>query len=184
MQITPIRRKGVSVKAVDYLRLSGLIKVKSTPPADEDWDLVELNRGLSGSTPADANLFIEPMESFGAAGTPRWEKWSIDHPKLAAVVWPEIQKLANRELYILVPSILEMLQHDHTPAELSEKIDSLLREEYRTLVVDMRAAGRPEVAKQLLSEALADYPNDDQLKKLSSPAEPATAAADETKTAS
>jgi hypothetical protein len=95
-----------------------------------------------------------------------WRQRSIDHPKRAKVLWPVIQKLADRELYILMPALFEIAQIEQTPEQLAENIDNQLRSQYHGLVQDMQAADRGELAQQLLTEASKDYPEDVELKKL------------------
>ena len=103
-----------------------------------------------------------------------WRKWSIDHAKQARVLWPAIQELAQRELYILRPELFELAQLDLKPAELDAQIDQLLRDRYHGLILDMKAADRVELARQLLDEALADYPDDERLMKLRSELPPSS----------
>jgi len=163
LQITPIRRSGETLPAATYVRQSTLIN--SPKGAPKDWNLVFLSRGLSGTTPADAQLLIDQLEMYGQSD-PFWRKWSIDHPKHAAIVWPHVQRLAQRELYVLVPMVLELAQKEMPADSLATKIDDLLKRQYRLLVTDMLAADRGELAQTLLAEAVSDYPNDAELQKL------------------
>ncbi|NNE01412.1 MAG: hypothetical protein HKN47_29200 [Pirellulaceae bacterium] len=167
IQITPIRRKGVALPVATYVRQSSLIGApKGTP---DKWHLVSLSRGLSGTTAADADLMVTHLNLTDGTDV-YWRKWSIDHPKRAAVLWPTVQRLAERELYILIPAVFELAQKDLTAEQLATKIDTLLRRQYRSLVVDMRQADRGELADQLLKEAISDYPDDKNLQALQTPA--------------
>ncbi|QDT08982.1 hypothetical protein K239x_09250 [Planctomycetes bacterium K23_9] len=167
IQITPIRRKSAALAAASYVRQSALINAPKGEP--DDWHLVHLSRGLSGATPADAQLLVDQLEMYGDKDT-FWRKWSIDHPKHAAVVWPIVQRLATRELYVLIPMVMELAHKEMPVEELSAEIDGLLQRQYRQLIIDMRAAKRGELAQTLLLEALSDYPNDAELNKLRSDA--------------
>ncbi len=95
---------------------------------------------------ADADLLIDQL-LLNPDGDLYWKKWSNDHPKLAAVLWPVIQKLAERELYILMPRLFEFAQPDQSPADLQASIDAYLVEQYRGLIADMVAADRIELAQ-------------------------------------
>ena len=163
LQITPIKRSGSTPSTATYVRQNSLITPQTGAPTT--WHLVSISRGLTGSTPADANLLIDQLKL--QTGTNEfWRKWSIDHPQHAKVLWPIIQKLAERELYILMPQLFELAQVDQTPPQLQQRIDDLLRAQYRSLILDMQAADRPELAQQLMAEAIQDYPQDAELKNL------------------
>ncbi|KAA1260891.1 hypothetical protein LF1_34330 [Rubripirellula obstinata] len=170
-QITPIHRKTRTSKTATYLRQKSLIQ--STRGPAQTWHLVSLSRGLTGSTPADASFLIDQME-LSSAGEDYWRQWSIDHPAKAALVWPVIQKLADRELYVLIPALLELVSANASKAvtrteELKSKIDEHLQDEYFSLIQDMIAADRLPLAEALLDEALADYPENEDLKSIKIP---------------
>ncbi len=142
LQITPIKRAGATPTTATYVRQNSLITPYSGPPTS--WHLVSLSRGLTGSTPADANLLVDQLNLL-SGGNEYWRKWSIDQPKQAKILWPVIQKLAERELYILMPPLFELSQVEQTPEQLQEKIDNQLRTQYRSLIQDMKAADRDEL---------------------------------------
>ena len=163
IQITPIRRKGQSIGAANYLRQKSLINPGKGLP--EYWHLIQISRGLSGQTLRDAELLTHQLEMSDDSGSV-WKQWSVDHPKRAAVLWPVTQKLAERELYFLIPSVLEIAKRDLSPSDLDSEINAYLRAEYYDLVEDSSEAGQPELANQLLDEALGDFPDDLKLKSL------------------
>lgn len=160
LQITPIQRVGITPKAATFVRQKSLIVPHSGAPAA--WHLVEISRGLSGSTRADAQLLIEQL-NLDSGGDAYWRKWSIDHPQHAKVLWPVVQKLAVRELYVLMPALFELAQLEQSPDKLQEEIDRHLSQQYLRLVQDMEAAERDDLAGQLLLEAKQDYPLDRDL---------------------
>ena len=157
LQISPIRRSDSSPSTAKFLRMKSLITAPKGKPAY--WHLVKISRGIGGTNYADANLLIDQL-LLNPDGDLYWKVWTKDHPKLASVLWPIIQKLAERELYILMPRVFEIVQTQQNPDQLQATIDSYLVEQYRELIQDMVAADRPELAKQLLAEAKADYPED------------------------
>jgi hypothetical protein len=163
LQITPIRRRATTPATARYLRQKSLIPRPTGPP--EPWHLVSLSRGLSNATPADAKLLADQLD-LRSGPDHYWRKWSIDHPQHARVLWPVIQKLAIRELYILMPSLLELAQRKQSPGQLQTAIDQRLKRNYRSLVRDMQAADRGQLARQLLAEARQDFPDDPELARL------------------
>ncbi len=165
LQITPIHRAGSTPTTAMYVRQSSLIKPYTGAP--QVWHLVSISRGLTGQTPANPQLLLDQLE-LQHAGDAYWRKWSIDHAKRAKVLWPVIQQLAERELYILMPELFELAQLDLNPQQLQSRIDEMLSQQYHSLIVDMRAADRVELAQQLLFEAISDYPDDPRLMELKS----------------
>jgi len=128
LQITPIRRVSESSVLQSYLNTSSLI---TRPPGQPtDWHMIELSRFGVSTQPADAKLLTDflkiPYYGFmmrrGAAAQSDlyWHQWSIRHPKHAAVLWPQIQKLAERELYLLIPDVFQIADAA-TPAESKVK---------------------------------------------------------------
>ena len=163
LQITPIKRTGTTARTATYLRQKALINVP-TPP-DDVWHLVFLSRGFTGSTPADAQLLVEHLGlQFG--GNDYWRKWSTDNPKHAQILWPLVQILAQRELYILMPPLFELAQRKQSAEQLSDNLNQSLRSQYLSLILDMRDSGRKQLATELLAEATIDFPDDDSLRKL------------------
>ena len=163
IQITPIRRSSRTPIAARYLRQQSLITAPNGPPTS--WHLVRLSRGLTGPTPGDAQLLVDQL-TLQQSGQSYWRRWSRDHPKQAQVLWPLVQRLAPRELYLLIPALLETAQQKQSAAELERALQRQLRREYRELVRDLQAAGRPALAEQLLEEALSEYPDDPGLQRL------------------
>jgi hypothetical protein len=163
VQITPIRRSANNSKTADHVRLTGLIKQYTGPPAT--WHLANISRGLTGTTPRDPNLLIDllNLEDNGAL---YWEQWSTNNKPRAQILWPIIQKLAERELYILMPSLFEIAQLEQTPQELQQNLNQHLRQQYLALIKDMQAAKRDVLAEILWEEAKRDYPTDKDIQNL------------------
>jgi len=165
-QITPIRRSDDTPPTATYVKTTHLRKLPKGPASN--WHLISLTRGLSGTTNADANFLLAELE-FGNGGknSPYWIDWSKQNPKHAGILWPTIQRLAERELYVFIPLVFATADSGgKSPKELQRAIDEQLAEEYVSLIKDMREAGKLTIAATLLSEALADYPNHPNLKHL------------------
>jgi hypothetical protein len=164
-QITPIRRSDDTPPAATYVKTAHL---KKLPLAKASvWHLVSLSRGISGTTTADANLLVAQLK-FSEKSDPYWVDWSKQNPKQAAILWPIIQRLAERELYVFIPMVFATADsQDRSPAELQKILDEQLAQEYVSLIKDMREAGNVTLAATLLSESLADYPNHPDLQRLS-----------------
>ncbi|TWU40805.1 hypothetical protein [Novipirellula artificiosorum] len=163
LQITPIRRTRVTTKTATYLRQNSLINAPTQHA--EIWHLVDLSRGFTGQTPADAKILVDQL-TLKHEGGEYWRQWCIDHPKHAKLFWPRIQRLAGREMYLLMPPLFELAQTDQSAEAMSQKVDDSLRLQYRDLILDLRAADRDELANGILLEARQDFPNDVELNNL------------------
>ncbi|MEM6778501.1 MAG: hypothetical protein AAF670_12655 [Planctomycetota bacterium] len=161
IQLTPIRRTVSSPETARYLTQNSLLG----PAGKPRWDLVSVARSRGNPRFADAALLTDQLE-LERQGQAVWKKWSQDHPKLAAILWPRVASLARRELYLLIPDILWHMRSWDDPATASAWIDTYLQTELVDLVVDMRAAGREQLANELLAEALVDYPDHEPLLSL------------------
>lgn len=118
---------------------------------------------------ADAKLLTDQLELLkdNTTGSDKfWEDWSVKEPAKAKVLWPIVQKLAIRELYILLPKIFTIALDAKDDAALRQSIAEYLRTSYRELVTEMRSIGRTELADELLAEAIVDFPDDAKLQEL------------------
>lgn len=110
LQITPINRVSETSGLRNYLTTSSLILRPGGQPTE--WQIVELSRFGGGSTPADAKLLTDFLDTdtvrHATYGQQHWHQWSTQNPQHAAVLWPVIQKLAQRELYVFIPSVFQI----------------------------------------------------------------------------
>lgn len=163
LQVSPIRRVVRAGATSSHLRQRGLISVPKGPPTG--WHLARLARGVNAPTPADADILVQYLE-LRADSDVFWRTWSIDHPRQAAVLWPVIQRLAERELYVLMPDVFRLTQReDQGPTALAAAIDDYLQDAYLRLALDVRDAGRIELARALLTEAAGDFPDDPAIRR-------------------
>ena len=193
LQITPIVRQNQTPDTATYVRQKQLIPVTTGPP--DRWHLVSISRGLSGTTYADASFLVDQLRLKSGSDS-FWRQWSIDHPQQAAVLWPVIQKLADRELCMLVPALLDIVvsatqannpdtknastknagskntgtkttpDSPKAARRLQQRIDVYLQQQYTSLIRDMNAAGRADLADSLLVEARSDFPENETLRAM------------------
>lgn len=106
---------GVRLTATDYFDNTGnlelnLVKNKwitstGKKPKDKDWVTVSmLTQGAFYES--DAAILIDYLEMSNATGAIDLDRWSQANPGYAAIMWPEIQKAAQGNMYILIPDIL------------------------------------------------------------------------------
>jgi len=106
---------GVRLTATDYFNSTGnleldLVKKKwitstGKKPKDKDWVTVTM---LTQGTiyKSDAAILIDYLDMSNATGAIDLDRWSQANPGYAALMWPEIQKAAEGNMYILIPDIL------------------------------------------------------------------------------
>jgi hypothetical protein len=169
IQISPIRRSASQSGTARYLIAQSLVRPAPGPP--KDWHLVELTRGGMTQSQADAKLLTDQLDlsvynHSQLSSNPYWQDWTINEPAKAKLLWPLIQKLATRELYILMPKLFAIALNASDDRSLQKSIDDYLRTSYFELVNEMRSVERDDLADELLAEAIADYPNDPKLQAL------------------
>lgn len=170
IQISPIRRTNSQSPTARYLIAQSLIQPVKGPPTD--WQLVQLSRGGMYTSEADSKLLIDQLDLYvykqnsSSNINAFWHDWSINEPAKAKVLWPVVQKLAVRELYILMPRLFSLAVDADDDKALQQSIDTYLRTSYADLVTEMRDANRHELAVDLLGEAFGDYPDDVRLQAL------------------
>ncbi|SRR6056297_1160845 len=169
LQVTPIRRSGSVNSLTSYLTAQKMIVIPPTiakQPSGtpiKNWHLVNLSRGGIARPPSDAEILVHYLN--GDVGT-RWRNWSTDHPQLAAAFWPLVQRLAKRELYILIPDLFGIAQQADTVEQLNARTEQYVRDSYLRIATDLRDANKPAIARELLQEAIADYQTDSRLQAL------------------
>ncbi len=162
LQLTPVQRASRTSRAGTYIRQQGLISIPSGQPTD--WHLVSIQRGIADPTTADAQLLTDQLQILTSDSF--WKLWSDSHPPQAAILWPIVQRTAQRELYVLIPRMLELAMLHADSTTFAAVIDSYLIDQYAALVREARAAQQTELADELLEEALLDYPDDNLLRSL------------------
>ena len=183
IQVSPVRYTPTPSALARYLRTTG----KVTPFTSEgeevrgdQWHLVELRRGDGALLHADAKLLVDFLyqpadRSLSPAGTVgggparsqagpqrqhQWHQWSLEHPAQAAVLWPRVQRLAHRRLYLLIPDLFRIAEETQSGPALRAAIDTLLLRRYEQMIAESQSAGQHALAESIRQAALADYPDD------------------------
>jgi hypothetical protein len=162
-QITPIGRDDTTNPLESYLCTQKLVPVnKSTKPR---WDLVYARRSTVEVFRGDAAIFCAYLDAEDKEGNLYWKTWTEEHPKLAKILWPAVARVANQQLYIFAPEMLELAKTANDPQSLSRELDRTLARKYLHLGAMQQELGQHETAVELLTEALNYAPNDDDLKQ-------------------
>lgn len=136
---------GMRLTATDYFNNTGnlelnLVKNKwitstGRKPKDKDWVTVSM---LTQGTfyKSDAAILIDYLEMSNTTGAIDLDRWGEANPGYAAVMWPEIQKAAEGNMYILIPDIL------HHMLDLSRQKNNPLPQSW--LAQEDKTAAPPE----------------------------------------
>lgn len=165
LQVTPIKRKTTMIDLATFLRSRGWVRTPAGAPAEGDWHLTRIQRGFTDYK-GDAEILLHAFSDDAMGNGNVWKDWSKNHPKAAQWMWPRIQTLAERELYVVIPHLLELAQRVSDPTELAKQGDALILEHYVDLIRDTREANNDVLADAFLEEAEQDFPNDPGLAKL------------------
>jgi hypothetical protein len=163
LQVSPIERTDLPIPVTNLLRSQNHI---TFPSGDvEQWQLVEIRRGGGSKTLGDAEILTSHMRlgEGGATAGSIWEQWSRDNPPAAAVFWPIIKRLAERDLFLLMPELFSIAQRETDAEKLQMAIDQHLRQSYLQLALDLFEAEKLTHAANVLDDALTDYPDDKKL---------------------
>lgn len=150
-QVTSNRRMMVANSLVAHLKANKLITVGK--PAR--WDLVAESPAQQNEAAYDALLLSQFLNTRDNNGNLVWELWSTEHPKMAAVLWPEVQSLAQENLYVAIPELFEAAQHSSDQADLQSAIDDILSAKYREVGKWQIAIGNTQKGARLLKKAIA-----------------------------
>ena len=71
------------------------------------WDIMLLDEVGSAPFYGNASILTQYLRQPGAKGTESWLDWSKKHPKQAKILWPLVAKLAEKNLYALIPEVLD-----------------------------------------------------------------------------
>jgi hypothetical protein len=136
-QITPVWQRYQPGQLEAHLTQNGLLS--SAPQADR-WDVAWVAES-GRQQEADPMILTRYLDVVDANGDQRWLKWTTEHPELAKVFWPAVQRLAGLQGYVLLPELFEMAQHATDAAELQRQIDRYLSHALVELAADQTAAG-------------------------------------------
>ena len=88
--------------------LKHLTNSTQNPSALARWDLVSSNGPLGGlQYRGEASGLVVALETYDSKKMELvWDNWSADHPLLARILWPAIQKISIHHAYFVIPELL------------------------------------------------------------------------------
>jgi len=162
LQISGITRTDSTGDLENYLIDKKIISVAKTKiPPDESirWDLVRGNRFGTVFKRGEAEILCHYLDTHDADQKNVWVEWSKENPKLAKVIWPAVVSVAQQELYILVPELLELATNATDPDVLKTQLTELQFQQYLRVATTQQQLARHELAVELFSHSLDRSPN-------------------------
>lgn len=160
LQVWPVKRFDATGDL--ETQLVSLKAITPTTPAEPRWDLVVGYRGSTQVAEGDANILCRYLDQSDGKGGRTWLTWTTDHPKLSAVLWPLIAKLAREELYLFMPDMFELAKRATDAKELQSALEKLLASKYHDFGLVQQELGHHQAAAELLTEALKLSPDQPQ----------------------
>jgi hypothetical protein len=121
LQVTPIIRRAKTSLLVKHLQNKRLI-----PKNGQNWELASLNAGADQPYIANELILCRYLDQRNDDYDLRWLDWSQKNPKLARVFWPVIFRIANEDLYLLVPDLFQLARYAKDPVQLDAELRKLI----------------------------------------------------------
>jgi len=156
-QCTANRRTTLTNKLETKLRSDSLVR----PLAKDEsrrWDLLASNRFKLRPGDTDASILCAYLDLVDERGL-IWLRWTKEHPKLAAELWPRVQLLAKDQLYIYTPALFTAARLESDPDKLSARLNAALAESYLSVATSQQEQGRHASALEFSTKALEHDPN-------------------------
>ncbi len=164
VQVTAEQREDLTTVAETFLA-TGKYIVPPPKGAKEIWHTVMGSRGTRRLSRGDANILLQYLDAEDSKATHRWVKWSEDHPQLAKVFWPAVQKLALHDLYVFLPNLFDLTKVHTDPVALKAALDAEIVKRLLFLARRLQAREAHAEAIAVLDDALAIDPTNKELQR-------------------
>jgi hypothetical protein len=139
-------------------------KFVATINGKRDWHVLVGSRGTRQRRPGDAGILLQYLDAEESSEVYRWVRWSEQHTELAKILWPAVQRLALRDMYVFMPDLFDLAKQVDDTAKLQEQLDRYTAA--KLLVLGQRLTQNKDAAAvKVLDEALALDPNNAEIKQ-------------------
>ena len=151
IQITGERHEDVTGDTEKSITTNNWITPDAT--AKKDWHVLVGSRGTRLRRPGDAGILMQYLDAAQDGNDRRWLRWSDDNKQLAAALWPAVQRLALRDMYLFVPDLFDLAKQIDDPSQLQRELDLLVAQKLAHLAQRLTALGKKAEADQVLEDA-------------------------------
>jgi hypothetical protein len=126
-QISPVSRTDCTNPLESYLSTSRLV-----PPSARGFSRWDLVTSISGSRrwTGEASILCNYLDQQDEKNNYVWLDWSKENPQLARSLWPRIAEVARRQLYLLVPDLMQLADTAEDAERLSAQASTQLADAY------------------------------------------------------
>jgi tetratricopeptide (TPR) repeat protein len=161
LQVSGITRTASTGAVENYLIDEQIISVGTkTPPDEIRWDLIRAHRFGTVFSRSEAEILCHYLDAVNADLDNVWVEWSKENLELAKVIWPAIVTVAQQELYVFVPKLLELAVNATDKDSLKTQLAELQSQQYLRAASTQQQLGRHELAIELFSCSIDHSPGD------------------------
>jgi hypothetical protein len=129
-----------------------------------DWHVLIGSRGTRLRRPGDAGILLQYLDAEESSNVYRWVRWSEQNNNLAKVLWPAVQRIALRDMYIFVPELFDLAKSTDDATALQQQLDKFVAGKLLILGRGMTERKDPAAVK-VLEEAITLDPENPQLQE-------------------
>ncbi len=144
VQVSTVFRQNTPNDLVRHLQ-----RKKYFPAAKPRWQVMRHSTGFGPPYEADELILCDYLDQRDSSYRLRWLRWSRDNPKLARVFWPVVWRVANENLYLLVPDLFQRARFATNPTDLGAELRRLIIRDGSSLAADEQALGHHQRAAQV-----------------------------------
>jgi len=154
VQVSGIERSDSTGPVENYLLGQKLVRLR-TPAASAPrrWDLVNARQNSVQRAFGEAGILCRYLDMRDADGAHIWLTWSKDHPELARILWPEVQNVAEKQLYFLIPELFQRARKADDAKRFQTEIKQFLADRFLWLADIEQELGRVSQADEYRAAA-------------------------------
>jgi hypothetical protein len=131
----------------------------------KDWHVLVGSRGTRLRRPGDAGILLQYLDAEESSNVYRWVAWSDKNNELAKVLWPAVQRLAIREMYVFLPEVFDLAKTATDPKKFQADLDQFIAGKLLLLGRGLTEQKDAPGAVSALDEALALDPENAEIQK-------------------
>ena len=157
LQLTAVERVGNNGDFENFLIAQRHVSVPKNP--QDRWDLCWATRAGSEAVYGDSQILCRYLDAADDTDAEIWMEWSTEYPAAAKELWSVVTRLAEQELYILVPEMFSIAQAEPDVATAKTRYVETLTRRYVELADSRQQLDDHPSAVELYSAALEISPD-------------------------
>ena len=160
----PLTHREDTSFVADYLLTKNLLPPTAGP---QTWVTVTNNKGIKY---LEAELLINLLEeNNGSYNNYFWHDWSVEHPEMAQILWPQIASLARDSMFWAVVELTEIARYADSNGDdlqkFQEQTDTFMGEVYFEAAEQELVESNPELALERITKSIDYHPTSASLLK-------------------